>query len=163
MNFLVDSFWNIKVADLGLARTQEDTNDATLKTLRGTFHYSPPEVYSKEESFTEKSDVFSLAVCLWELSTRVLTGDYFVPYHDQGFKFDFQIIIKVSKEGLRPTIPPSCPDELRALIVMCWDKEKDKRLTSNLLAESLQKLYDYYKTEKKAAWDAVVVAKKPSA
>jgi hypothetical protein len=48
-------------------------------------------VYSKEESFTDKSDVFSLAVCLWEMATRVLTGEYFVPYHDQGFKFDFQV------------------------------------------------------------------------
>jgi hypothetical protein len=138
-------------------------------------------VYSKEESFTDKSDVFSLAVCLWEMATRVLTGEYFVPYHDQGFKFDFQvrivcdlswfcsivaamqIIIKVSKEGLRPNIPPSCPEELRALICMCWDKEKDKRLTSTLMAEALQKLYDYYKTEKKAEWDKLVVSKQPAA
>lgn len=136
-------------------------------------------MYSKEESFTEKSDVFSLAVCLWEMATRVLTGEYFVPYHDQGFKFDFQvsfalyrfvlffahfllqIIIKVSKEGLRPNIPPTCPEELRALICMCWEKEKDKRLTSTLLGEALQKLYDYYKTEKKADWDKLVVSKQP--
>ncbi len=55
------------MADLGLARTQEDDNDATLKSLRGTFHYSPPESYSKDDTFTEKSDVFSLAVTVWEV------------------------------------------------------------------------------------------------
>jgi hypothetical protein len=46
---------------------------------------------------------------------------------------------------------------------MCWDKEKDKRLTSTLMAEALQKLYDYYKTEKKAEWDKLVVLKQPAA
>lgn len=148
------------MADLGLARTQEDTNAATLQSLRGTFHYSPPEAYNKEESFTDKSDVFSLAVTLWEMATRVLSGNYCVPYHDQGFKFDFQIIIKVSKENLRPTMPEGCPEELRALIIMCWDKEKDRRLSSTRLAEALQVLQQHYETpDVKSKWDALVKTK----
>lgn len=53
-NEAILTVFSSKVADLGLARTQEDTNDATLKTLRGTFHYSPPEAYTKDEPFTGK-------------------------------------------------------------------------------------------------------------
>ena len=161
LNYLVDAFWNIKVADLGLARTQEDTNDATLKSLRGTFHYSPPEVYSKEEAFTDRSDVYSLAVVLWEMATRVITGQYVVPYAEHGFKFDFQIIIKVSKENLRPTLPKGIPEELKFLIEKCWDREKDTRLSASVLADALQKLRDFYRLNKDT-WDPVVGSASPA-
>jgi hypothetical protein len=64
----------------------------------------------------------------------------------------------VSKENLRPTIPPSCPPELHALISMCWHKAKENRLTSNQLAEALKKLNDLYLANK-TTWDALVVKK----
>jgi len=45
--------------------------------LRGT----PEELYEKQKA-TNKSDVFSLGIILWEIVTRVLTGLYSRPYSE---------------------------------------------------------------------------------
>lgn len=62
------------------------------------------------------------------------------------------------QEDLRPTMPATCPEELKALICMCWDKSKDRRLTSNQLADALEKLNEHYLANK-SKWDELVVKK----
>lgn len=157
LNFLVDSFYNIKVADLGLARADEGDNESTLKSLRGTFHYSPPESYTKDETFEAKSDVFSLAIVLWEMLVRVICGQYVIPYSERKFKMDFAIIIAVTKENIRPYMPLKTPVILKDLIEKCWHREKAQRLSSTEFAEALHNLQLIYK-QNKEEWDAAVGA-----
>ncbi len=56
--------------------------------------------------------------------TRVICGQYVVPYAERKFRMDFAIIIAVSKENIRPTLPTKTPEPLRALICKCWDRDK---------------------------------------
>jgi len=41
--------------------------------------------------------------------------------------YDFQILIGVSKKGIRPTLPPFCPEELKMMIASCWAVQPEKR------------------------------------
>lgn len=65
-NCLVSKHWTVKICDFGLSRI---TTDEPIKSSSGgTPEWMAPEVIRKEP-FTEKCDIFSLGVIIWELYT----------------------------------------------------------------------------------------------
>lgn len=69
--------------------------------------------------YTEKADVFSYGVILWELATRK------PPYYG----IDGQDVAKkVVQENLRPPIrEKDAPGPFLELMQLCWDRNPDKR------------------------------------
>nr|KAJ0205034.1 hypothetical protein LSAT_V11C500271400 [Lactuca sativa] len=67
-NILIDSQYEAKVADFGLAKLSSDDNTHVSTRIMGTFGYLAPE-YASMGKLTEKSDVFSYGVVLLELIT----------------------------------------------------------------------------------------------
>lgn len=155
LNLLVTDDWRVKVADFGLSRF--DTAEAleTLKQMRGTFAYCAPESYNGAK-YTIKSDIYSTGIIFWEVVNRVMKGVYEQPYSEyKNIQFDFQIIIQASKDNLRPTLPPSTPASLKALIQACVHPENDERPTGSDLLTLLQTAKSDY-TANKNQWDALV-------
>eukprot|EP01111_Echinosteliopsis_oligospora_P005792 TRINITY_DN1946_c0_g1_i1.p1 TRINITY_DN1946_c0_g1~~TRINITY_DN1946_c0_g1_i1.p1 ORF type:complete len:635 (+),score=133.12 TRINITY_DN1946_c0_g1_i1:356-2260(+) len=137
LNLLVNDKWEVKVCDFGLSRFNTGSNVDTLVKMRGTFAYCSPEVYFGEQ-FSTKSDVYSIGMVLWELVTRCITGRYERPFAEfKNLQFDFQIIIQTAKKGLRPTIPPTCPEGFVSLIKECFDHSPDKRPSCTEIYEKL--------------------------
>lgn len=66
-NCLVNKHWTVKICDFGLSRMMIDTsiNDSSSA---GTPEWMAPELI-RNEPFTEKCDIFSLGVIMWELCT----------------------------------------------------------------------------------------------
>jgi len=132
--------WSIKVCDFGLSRFFINTNMTTFYQLRGTMCYCAPETYQGKQ-FTSSSDIFSLGIILWEMLHRVMTGSYQRPYSEYSeISQPIQIIIQVSQNGLRPTIPMSelCPSSLVQLIQSCWDPEPSRRPSTSVMLEQLK-------------------------
>mmetsp|Transcript_21273 Transcript_21273/g.82567 ORF Transcript_21273/g.82567 Transcript_21273/m.82567 type:complete len:619 (-) Transcript_21273:154-2010(-) len=156
LNLLVNSENRVKVCDFGLSRyTQGSGDNSTLGKLRGTYAYSAPEVYHGKP-YSTKSDVYSIGVIMWELVARVITKAYLRPYKEyKHLRIDFQIIIASAKKGIRPTIPASCPESLRALIVRCWDALPDPRPTADEALEQLKEIHEEYR-QNKEAWDKIL-------
>ena len=68
---------------------------------------SPPEAYFGNQ-FTDLSDVYSVAVILWEMVERTIKGEYHRPFYEYpNLTLDFQIIIQVARRSKRPTLPES--------------------------------------------------------
>ncbi|KYQ99908.1 ankyrin repeat-containing protein [Tieghemostelium lacteum] len=160
LNLLVNEKWEIKVCDFGLSRFNTGSNLQTLVQMRGTFAYCGPEVYHGQQ-FSAKSDVYSIAMILWELVTRCINARYERPFSEfKNLQHDFQIIIQTAKKNLRPTIPPTCPPSLVELIKTCWDHEPDKRPNCS---ETLKRLYEIEAEYKANAslWDKAIVPLPP--
>lgn len=149
-NLLVDDSFNVKVGDFGLARFKTDVNRQTLRQLRGTYAYLAPESYQGQE-FTTKSDVYSLAIILWELVNRLITGEYKRPYEDlKHLRFDYQIIIQTAKNGLRPVVHASCPPPLTQLMQRGWHVEPQQRPSAEEMRDALLDIQRLYEAQKRA-------------
>lgn len=84
----------------------------------GTYQWMAPEVIVGKR-YTEKADVFSFGVILWELATRK------PPYYG----IDGQVVSqRVVKEGLRPKISEKeAPGPFLDLMKRCWAEDPERR------------------------------------
>jgi len=145
LNIMVNTQLMCKVGDFGLSRFNTDTQKETLAKMRGTFAYCAPEVY-RGEPFSTAADIFSLGIVLWELVVRCIKREYQRPYQEfPNLCFDFQIIIQTAKKGLRPTIPPSTPEDLADLMRRCWAPDTSTRPDCASIITTLEKLEEQYK------------------
>eukprot|EP01125_Pyxidicula_operculata_P004210 TRINITY_DN1621_c1_g1_i1.p1 TRINITY_DN1621_c1_g1~~TRINITY_DN1621_c1_g1_i1.p1 ORF type:complete len:996 (+),score=277.91 TRINITY_DN1621_c1_g1_i1:238-3225(+) len=144
LNLLLDVNFSIKICDFGLSRftppVMEGDSDETLSKLRGTFAYTAPELYHKQQ-YTTKSDIYSIGIIMWELVTRLMKNKYIRPYGEYtDIVHDFQIIYAVAQKQKRPTIPENCRVKLKKLIEQCWDKDPAVRPTSSQLIDTIKDL-----------------------
>lgn len=66
-NCLVNKHWTVKICDFGLSRIMTDSPIKDASSA-GTPEWMAPELI-RNEPFTEKCDIFSLGVIMWELCT----------------------------------------------------------------------------------------------
>jgi serine/threonine protein kinase len=66
-NCLVNKHMTVKICDFGLSRVMTDTPIRDSSSA-GTPEWMAPELI-RNEPFTEKCDIFSLGVIMWELCT----------------------------------------------------------------------------------------------
>ena len=156
LNLLVSEDWICKLCDFGLARFDTGGNMETLSKLRGTFAYSAPEVYFGER-YSDKSDIYSMGILLWEMVYRVINQEYQRPYEEfPRLKLDWQIIHKTATENLRPTMPPSTPVPLATLIRQCIVKDQAGRPDAKEVLQELSQLHAQYQ-HARSEWDAAIV------
>ncbi|KAL0724408.1 hypothetical protein Bca4012_039007 [Brassica carinata] len=99
-----------KVGDFGLSKIKRNT--LVSGGVRGTLPWMAPELLNGSSSkVSEKVDVFSFGIVLWE----ILTGEE--PYANMHYG---AIIGGIVNNTLRPTIPAFCDDEWRTLMEECW-------------------------------------------
>nr|UDO47013.1 serine/threonine protein kinase [Pandoravirus massiliensis] len=105
--------WTAKLADFGFARAKADM--ATM-TRCGTPAWTAPEII-RGETYTEKADIYSLGIVMWEVLTRRR------PYADANF---VHISLDVL-QGKRPDVPEDCPPAFGRLMQKCWHHKPHKR------------------------------------
>jgi len=85
---------------------------------------------------------------------QTCVGEYCLPYSEYpNINFDFQIIIKVAKEDLRPTIHNHVPSSVKEQIKNLWNPKPQLRHSIVTLLESFKELEKTYLTNKES-WDA---------
>lgn len=79
----------------------------------------------KKEQYTEKADVFSFGIIMWELVGRTKPFD---EYDIAKSSFTYQLEDAIIG-GLRPTIPKGkvCPPAYVKLMETCWDSDPKVR------------------------------------
>ena len=82
----------------------------------GTAQWMAPEVM-KSEKYTQKADVYSYGILLWE----ILTGD--VLFKNMR---NVQVTLAVFSSNARPMMPQNCSPRIAKLIKICWDNDPDQ-------------------------------------
>jgi serine/threonine protein kinase len=119
---MVDNNWTVKVGDFGLSKVLDTSKEQTVCGTAGFILFyletCAPEVLSRS-LYTEKADVFSFGVVMWEIITRE-------PLYP-GLNF-YELSSQVVNDGLRPNIYDfKIPHRLKSLMVLCWDEDPDIR------------------------------------
>jgi serine/threonine protein kinase/ankyrin repeat protein len=140
-------------------RVHKDERGVVTKASRALLTgQCPPEAYFGER-FTDRSDLYSVAVILWEMANRCIKGEYNRPFYEfPNLQLDFQIIIQVARKSKRPGLPPSTPPALADLIQRCWQKDRDQRPTAAAVRDELIALQQAFEKDP-APWNAAYVGR----
>ncbi|CAL1415080.1 unnamed protein product [Linum trigynum] len=117
-----------KIGDLGLSKVKQQT--LVSGGVRGTLPWMAPELLSgKTHMVTEKIDVYSFGIVMWEL----LTGEE--PYTDLHCA---SIIGGIVNNTLRPKIPTWCDPEWKSLMESCWASDPSERPSFSEISRKLR-------------------------
>ena len=118
-----------KVADFGLSST-------LVQNVKGRDVFNPtwlaPEVMVRNAEYTEKADIYSFGIILWELLTREN------PFDEFKFPFSSQLEDAIINQNLRPTIGEDTPSAYRKLMESCWHNDPKLRPTFIQILQILQ-------------------------
>ena len=117
-NVMVNKEGTVKVVDFGIARVLEASKTQT-GTLIGTFSYMAPELFHGERA-TERSDIWSLGVLLYELLA------YKPPFSGQSAAALMQSICLQQPVPLRQ-VAPDCPEDLESVVHRTLQKSEAER------------------------------------
>ncbi|OVA19309.1 Protein kinase domain [Macleaya cordata] len=114
-NLLISADKSIKIADFGVARIEVQTEGMTPET--GTYRWMAPEMI-QHRPYTQKVDVYSFGIVLWELITGML------PFQNMTA---VQAAFAVVNKGVRPIVPNDCLPVLSEIMTRCWDANPEVR------------------------------------
>ncbi|XP_076354615.1 tyrosine-protein kinase CSK-like isoform X4 [Tachypleus tridentatus] len=125
-NVLISEEGVAKVSDFGLAREE------TFNLEGGKFpiKWTAPEAL-KYSKFSNKSDMWSFGILLWEIYSFGRVPYPRIPLAD---------VVKHVEKGYRMEAPEGCPPEVYEIMRQAWDLDQDKRPTFVEVLKHLEQL-----------------------
>ena len=90
------------MADLGLSKRIKDASNSQAKLFE-IIPYVDPKSFNNNYSLNEKSDIYSVGVLLWEISSGQ------PPFYNEGKPYDVGLVMNIS-QGLREMPIPNTPE-----------------------------------------------------
>ncbi|KAK5801682.1 kinase-like domain-containing protein [Linnemannia elongata] len=127
-NVLIDDKGKALITDFGLSRylNKELSNNG----VRGVVPYISPERL-KNAPFDKSSDIYSLGVIMWELTSG------YPPFDRDGENYMLAFHITT---GTREKVIPGTPVEYSELYQKCWDGEPSNRPPLSFILDTLDNL-----------------------
>ncbi|CAB4380858.1 unnamed protein product [Rhizophagus irregularis] len=128
----------IKLADFGLSRKITDIS-YNLTNVLGVVPYIDPKylnnIKDKSQSYklNAKSDVYSVGVLLWQISSGHR------PFYAENVEYDANLIMNIIK-GQREKIVPDTPIEYSNLYKACWEDDPTNRPTIHQVVKFLKQV-----------------------
>lgn len=124
----------VKLSDFGLSKFNKSSLNTSIDHDGSPLQYMPPESLIGRQ-FGPASDVWGLGVVLWEIMTNAAS-----PYPGKTVK---QAAYDVVYKDLRLPVPKEIPSEYAQVMLGCWVKEPNLRLTAKQVYD---KLDEYWQT-----------------
>ncbi|CAB4385491.1 unnamed protein product [Rhizophagus irregularis] len=119
---------SIKLADFGLSKRIDEASYSQSKLLGMVPYIDPKILLFNSLKLNEKSDVYSIGVLLWEISSGI------PPFHEESnmLNLTYEIL-----RGRREEIIPNTPNDYSNLYTECWNDKPNNR-------PSMHKVVDRY-------------------
>eukprot|EP00882_Tetradesmus_deserticola_P018309 GHRQ01019668.1.p1 GENE.GHRQ01019668.1~~GHRQ01019668.1.p1 ORF type:complete len:209 (+),score=107.07 GHRQ01019668.1:35-628(+) len=135
----------VKLADMGLTKQRRQTFVSGINSLRGTLPWMAPEIVKNPETVSEKADIWSFGVCMWQLWTM---QEPFEGVHLHALLHQLS-----APGGLCLPVPgtpdwqePECPAEpapgWAQLMQRCWQRAADERPSARQLVAALEEMME---------------------
>lgn len=121
----------LKICDFGTACDIQ----TYMTNNKGSAAWMAPEVF-EGSNYSEKCDVFSWGIILWEVLTRKK------PFDEIGGSA-FCIMWAVHR-GTRPPLIKDLPESIESLMTRCWDKEPSLRPSMEEVRSTMSDLMQYF-------------------
>uniref|UniRef100_A0A8D0A441 Mitogen-activated protein kinase kinase kinase 7 n=1 Tax=Sander lucioperca TaxID=283035 RepID=A0A8D0A441_SANLU len=121
----------LKICDFGTACDIQ----TYMTNNKGSAAWMAPEVF-EGSNYSEKCDVFSWGIILWEVITRKK------PFDEIGGSA-FCIMWAVHR-GTRPPLIKDLPQPIETLMTRCWDKEPSQRPSMEEVKNTMSQLMKYF-------------------
>lgn len=118
-NILVDAHLNVKVADFGLALSENEMQVTQQESIVGTPGYMSPEQI-RGETLDNRSDIFSFGIIAFEL----LTGKN--PFIGKDVAVTINNILFLDTNEFAQTLK-NFPENISEIILKCLEKKRDNR------------------------------------
>lgn len=142
-NSKTQSFFIAKIGDLGMAKTLDENGVYILTATEDLpWRQSAPEILSQPSTFSEKSDVWSFGIVLWETYSwgdqahrdRML-GEI-INYYTKDFQY--------LPEDCGLPKPPFMSTEIQRVMNMCLRINTPLRLTFKEIGEALEDIKELF-------------------
>jgi len=121
----------LKICDFGTAADKS----TYMTNNKGSAAWMAPEVFTSS-NYTEKCDVFSWGIILWEVLSRRKPF-----YHIGGSAFS---IMWAVHKGIRPPLIRNCPPAIEKLMIECWDQNPSNRPSMEQVVEIITKICELF-------------------
>ncbi len=128
---LVNRGLTLKICDFGTACDLQ----SVMTNNKGSAAWMAPEVF-EGNTYSEKCDIFSWGIILWEVLTRCL------PFEEIGGN-DLRVLWAIHS-GRRPQKIQGCPKVLEELMERCWDKNTAVRPHISEVVEEMSRLARFF-------------------
>lgn len=129
-NCMVTKDLQVKIGFLNLSYDLYSSEYYRFNNILIPLRWMAPEAISNDE-FSEKSDVWSYGVLVWEVYTLGQT-----PFEDRSD----EEVLKCIKDDLRLSKPENCPDTMASVMKKCWDTNPDGRPTFDQLYAEISEI-----------------------
>ncbi|RIB25075.1 kinase-like domain-containing protein [Gigaspora rosea] len=119
----------IKIADFGMSRRINEVSTPSCTEIKGMPAYVDPRCL-KDSNYDKKSDIYSLGVILWEISSGQPPFKLLTP---------LEIVWKILN-GVREIPVKNTPFQYVELYKKCWDKDPSIRPDVSLVINTLNGL-----------------------
>jgi serine/threonine protein kinase/tetratricopeptide (TPR) repeat protein len=151
-NILIDDRGTLWITDFGLARLRNDSGLTMTGDLMGTLRYmSPEQAMGRPVDIDHRTDIYSLAVTLYEL----MTGKPAITGQDRQ-----EVLRQIANEEPTPPrrLEPAIPRELETILLKAMDREPGSRYaTAQELADDLDRFLEHkpIRARRPSVWEHV--------
>ena len=94
------------MADFGLSKRIEESSELQ-SNIRGMIPYVDPKMFELSYSSNKKSDIYSIGVLLWEISSGQ------PPFYSENEPYDLDLAIEIMGGWRETTVPNTPPDYVK--------------------------------------------------
>uniref|UniRef100_A0A8D9BZA6 Mitogen-activated protein kinase kinase kinase 7 n=1 Tax=Cacopsylla melanoneura TaxID=428564 RepID=A0A8D9BZA6_9HEMI len=129
---LVQGGTKLKICDFGTVCDQK----TYMTNNKGSAAWMAPEVFEGSK-YTEKCDIFSWGIILWEVLSRRR------PYNEPVYGSAYRIMWAIHK-GKRPRLLEDCPKPIEQLMTSCWSADPLVRPSMDEVVRVMSILMQYF-------------------